>query len=107
MKKLIVVYTTVNDKDDARKIAQLLLKSNLIACAQIDGPIESIYRWKDRVETDTEYRLGVKTTRDLLEQVVSTIQKHHPYELPEIVGNAYEFCTTDYANWLAGEVDNG
>lgn len=107
MKKIILLQTTVSDIKDARKIAKILLQENLIACAQIDGPLESIYRWKDKVETETEYRLGVKTTEDLAEEVISAIEKNHPYDLPEIVGNAYELISTEYANWVAGEVENG
>ncbi len=107
MKKIIILTTTVSDIKDARGIAQILLENKLIACAQVDGPIESIYRWKDKIENDTEFRLGVKTTTELAEKVISVIQQNHPYELPEIVGNSYEFGSTDYASWVAGEVKNG
>lgn len=106
MKNIIILYTTVAQIEDARKIAQVLLDLRLIACAQIDGPIESIYRWKESVETSKEYRLSVKSTKDRATQVMETIQKHHPYEVAEIVGQSQEYCSTEYQNWIVEEVNN-
>ncbi|WP_458777465.1 divalent-cation tolerance protein CutA [Desulforhopalus sp. 52FAK] len=106
MKNIIVLHTTVSKIEDAQKIASLLLGEKLIGCAQIDGPIESIYTWKDAIETEQEYRLSVKTTNALSTRVMEMIQKHHPYEVPEIVGNRLEYCSKEYQNWLIGEVNN-
>ena len=106
MKNIIVLHTTVSKIEDARKIVEILLRKKLVGCAQIDGPIESMYTWKDVVEVEQEYRLSVKTTSGLAARVIEMIQNHHPYELPEIVGNRLEYCSEDYKNWLIGEVNN-
>ena len=106
MKNIIVVHTTVEKKKDAEKIAQLLLERRLIACAQIEGPIQSIYRWKEAIETAKEYRLSVKSTADLAARVMDTIQSNHPYEVAEITGHPLEYCSPAYQNWLVREVEN-
>ncbi|MFT5728165.1 MAG: periplasmic divalent cation tolerance protein [Desulforhopalus sp.] len=106
MKNIIVLHTTVAKIEDARKIAQVLLSLKLVACAQIDGPIESIYRWKDSIETEQEYRLSVKSTNDLAEQVIEKIKAIHPYELAEIGGQPLMYCSEDYKNWVFDEVNN-
>lgn len=106
MKNLVVLHTTVSKIEDAQNISAILLKEKLIGCAQIDGPIQSIYTWKDAIETEQEFRLSVKTTNALSLEVMDMIQKHHPYELPEIVGSKLEYCSEDYKNWLIGEVKN-
>lgn len=106
MKNIIVLHTTVAKIEDARKIAQGLLDLKLIACAQIDGPIESIYKWKDAIETEKEYRLSVKTIDDLADQVIEKMKTLHPYEVAEIVGQPLLYCSKDYKIWVASEVNN-
>lgn len=106
MKNIIVLYTTVADIEDARKMAHILLSLKFIACAQIDGPIESVYRWEGTMESEKEYRLSVKTIDDLAEQVIEKIKTLHPYELAEIVGQPVMYCSEEYKNWVASEVNN-
>ena len=48
MKTIVLISTTLENKADAERIAELLLERKLIACAQISGPITSLYRWKER-----------------------------------------------------------
>jgi periplasmic divalent cation tolerance protein len=106
MKNIIAIHTTLASIDDARKIATTLLDQKLIACAQISSPIESIYRWKDKVETAIEYKLTVKTTMDAVQQVIAVIEINHPYEVPEIVGQRMDFTAKKYQQWLEEEVKN-
>ncbi|MFT5698675.1 MAG: periplasmic divalent cation tolerance protein [Desulforhopalus sp.] len=106
MKKTIVLHTTVAKKEDARQIAKVLLDHELIGCAQISGPIESIYRWKGIIESGEEYKLSVKTTAELATETIELIQAHHPYDVPEIVGNSLDICLKEYNDWLVGEVKN-
>lgn len=106
MKNTIIIHTTVTCLEDARKIATILLEQNLIGCAQIDGPIESIYRWENSIETSKEYRLSVKSTTALAPEIIATIEEHHPYDVPEIIGNSLDYCSSGYRNWLVGEVKN-
>ena len=106
MKNIIVLHTTVANIEDARKIAHVLLSLKLIACAQIDGPIESVYSWEGTMETEKEYRLTVKTIDDLADQVIEKMKALHPYEIAEIVGQPFLYCSEDYKNWVASEVNN-
>ena len=46
---LIFVYVTNPSKDEARKIAGVLIKKKLIACTNI-FPIESVYPWKGKMK---------------------------------------------------------
>lgn len=107
MKNYIILQTTVSERKDAKKIAKTLLDKKLIACAQIDGPIESLYRWKGSIEMEKEYRLSAKTTADAAEKTMETIRKIHPYETPEIIGSNLNYIDSEYAEWLNGEVEDG
>jgi len=102
--EIILVTTTVETLDDARNIGRALLEKRLMACAQVSGPITSIYRWQGKVVDGQEYLLTVKTSVALQQEVVAAIKKMHPYEVPEIVVQKPEYTEPDYAKWVNGEV---
>ena len=49
-----LIYAPFPDAETARTIASTLLDEGLIACANILGPIESVYVWQGRVESAQE-----------------------------------------------------
>ena len=58
----IVVQTTTDSINVARKLVNILLADRLIACGQI-SEIESYYCWKNKVHNTKEYRVIMKTKR--------------------------------------------
>lgn len=104
MKTLLVVSTTFERKEDAERIARLLLDRRLIACAHIAGPITSIYRWQGKVHSSTEFTMNVKTLPRLRQPLEDTLVQEHPYELPEIVGQEIPHVSDAYYDWVCGEV---
>ena len=105
MKSIIVVSTTLENKEDADRLAQSLLQRKLIACAQISGPITSLYRWEGVTTSATEFTLSVKTTPNLLKEVKVHLSQEHPYELPEIIVQNVSDSSDEYSSWVHGEVD--
>lgn len=97
--KLIAIYTTLSNKDDAQRLARLLVERRLVACAQI-SPIESFYVWAGAVQQETEWRLLLKTLDTRYEAVEAAIRAHHPYELPAIYAEAVVRADADYAAWV-------
>ena len=58
-----VVLVTCGIRAEARKIARLVVAARLAACVNVlSAPVESIYRWKGKVETAKEFLLVMKTT---------------------------------------------
>lgn len=51
----IAVYTTLPDRDLARKLAKALVTERFTACANF-FPVESIYRWEGKIEEERELR---------------------------------------------------
>lgn len=82
---LCVVTTTVPTESVAMTLAGGLLAAKLVACAQIEGPIHSLYRWQGGVETAREYRLVLKTVPRCWQGIQDYIATHHPYDLPQLV----------------------
>jgi periplasmic divalent cation tolerance protein len=106
MKSYIQISTTTETKEQAQKIARYLVEQKLAACVQITGPIESTYRWKDKVETSTEWLCLVKTREILFEKVEAAIKKLHSYETPEIIAIPIVRGSKEYLNWLHEQTKN-
>lgn len=99
-----LITTTFETTEDAERLATLLLENKLIACAQISAPIASLYRWNEKIATETEYTLGVKTRIEKVREVQQVISNEHPYELPEILINTSIEANSEYLEWLKKEV---
>src|SRR5579863_1436890 len=79
-----MVTTTVAGREEARRIAGVLLTERLAACVQI-LEIESHYLWKGERKAEPEVMLLIKTRAELFDRTIARIKALHPYETPEIV----------------------
>jgi periplasmic divalent cation tolerance protein len=104
MKSYIQITTTTETKEQAQTIAQHLVKSRLAACVQIVGPINSTYRWKDKVENAQEWLCLIKTRADLYNKVEAAIKSLHSYETPEIIAVPIVKGSKEYLNWIDDEM---
>ncbi len=100
----IIVYTTTATKKEAQTLARLLVQKKVVACAQIDGPIQSVYRWKGEISTATEYRLVLKTERAKYSRVERIILAHHSYEVPEVIAVPVTAGSKKYLQWLKAQL---
>lgn len=98
--KPIVVTTTSDDRNQLMEIARRLLETRLAACCQLIGPHTSFYRWKDSLETATEWMCLIKTRDDFFERVAVTIRELHSYEVPEIIATEIAQIDQPYLDWL-------
>jgi periplasmic divalent cation tolerance protein len=97
--KLLVV-TTAGSEAEANKIAQALVERRLAACVNIIPRMQSVYRWKDKVERSEECLLFIKSKRALEPEIQSAVRELHSYELPEHVGLALEYGSQEYFEWI-------
>jgi periplasmic divalent cation tolerance protein len=95
-----IVLSTVDSRESAQKIAHELVERRLAACVNIVSGVESIYRWKGKIESAQELLLVIKTTSDRFEQVQDALRELHPYELPECVMVKIEQGSAEYLEWL-------
>jgi periplasmic divalent cation tolerance protein len=95
-----IVFTTAGTHDEAARIARALVERRLAACVNIVGPIESIYRWRDAIETSPEFLLLVKTTDAQANAVRDIIKELHSYELPECIEVSIDAGSPEYLAWL-------
>ena len=98
-----IVLTTAGTREEAGKIARALVERRLAACVNVVA-IESVYRWKDEVESAEEWLLVIKTTGSALDQVSAAIKELHVYELPECVVLPIENGSEEYLAWIGESV---
>ena len=100
MNKLIQVMTTTDSLEAANSLAATLVEDRLAACVQIVGPVTSVYRWKEKLETATEFQCVIKTRQSLWEPLRSRIESLHNYDEPEIIGKVIDYASDGYRQWV-------
>ncbi|MEM1557553.1 MAG: divalent-cation tolerance protein CutA [Thermoproteota archaeon] len=100
----IQVLTTVEKKEDALRIAKILLEKRLTGCVQIVGPVSSLYWWKGKIEEAEEWLCIIKSKGDLYGELEKTIRENHPYEIPEIIAMPIAFGDKSYFEWMSTEL---
>lgn len=105
-KKYIVILTTASNKIEALKISNALIKKRLCACVNIINGLDSIYRWKGKVERSKENLLIIKTTKGMFEKVEKEIVKNHSYDTPEIIAVPVVIGNKRYLEWIDAEIRN-
>jgi periplasmic divalent cation tolerance protein len=103
MEEIIQIITTADDKIVIEKIGRDLVEKRLVACAQILGPIQSVYQWKGTVENADEWLLLMKSKASLYPAIEEEIRRQHPYELPEIIATSIDNGLAGYLDWVSSE----
>ncbi len=99
----VVVVSTTGSEGAARALAAGVIEARLGACAQIVGPITSVFRWNGEVQTEQEWRLEIKTTADRVTAVTAYIKDNHSYDVPEIIAIPIAGGSAEYLSWLITE----
>lgn len=103
MPKTIVIFITASSRDEAKKIGQLLVEENLVACCNIIQSIESIFKWQGSLHHEEEVLMICKTREDLFNTVEKRVRQLHSYEVPEIIALPVSHGSKNYLDWVAQE----
>ncbi|MCS7114398.1 MAG: divalent-cation tolerance protein CutA [Candidatus Bathyarchaeota archaeon] len=96
----VIVLVTTSSREEAEKIAQTLLEERLIACANIIGPVHSLFWWQGKIDTAKEHLILMKTRKALFERVSERVKALHSYQVPEIISLPITEGSKDYLKWL-------
>ena len=78
MDKLIIILTTLPDREAALRLARELVAQRLAACVTVLGDCTSIYRWKGAVENAAEVPVLIKTRAERYAEVEAGICGRNP-----------------------------
>jgi periplasmic divalent cation tolerance protein len=101
----IMVFMTAANRDEARRLAEMLVGEKLAACVQILPDMESVYRWQGQIERQNEILLIAKTRLSEFAALEREVRKIHSYETPEIVACPISAGSAPYLKWLNESVD--
>lgn len=99
----VVVLTTLGSFDAARDLVRRLVEDRVVACGTVIPGGTSIYRWQGAVTTDAETLVVLKTVRGRWEGLVAAVNRHHPYDVPELLAFPAEAGLPRYVEWLAAQ----
>jgi periplasmic divalent cation tolerance protein len=99
--KIVLALSTFPDREIAQRISTQLVTEKLAACANILPAIESVYRWKDKIESGTETLVFFKLSEDRQSVFQEKLRSLHPYEVPEIIFVPVSSGLPEYLRWVA------
>jgi periplasmic divalent cation tolerance protein len=104
MESIRVVFISTPG-DEADNLARKIVEKRLCACVNIVPKITSYYWWDDKVESDSEALLIVKTTQQRFDELMNFVVENHPYDLPEIISIPLAEGLPDYIAWVKAETE--
>lgn len=105
MSEYFILYATFGNKDEALKTAHMLIDKQLAACANIHGPMTSVYRWQGKVEEAQEFALTAKTTKKKLDTAMAEVKRLHSYDVPCIIAYPIAEGFPPFLQWVAEETE--
>ncbi len=98
-----LVYVTAGSEDEARRIGKIMVGERLAACANISGPITSIYWWQGELCEEGEAALILKTREELIAPLTQRIKQVHGYDCPCVVAVEIHGGNREFLDWIVSE----
>jgi periplasmic divalent cation tolerance protein len=100
----IVIFITVGRREEAIRLAKVLVKERLAACVNIVERVYSVYRWKGKITEGKELLLIVKSVHSLVDSLIERVKELHSYSNPEIISIQIVGGSEDYLKWIVSNV---
>lgn len=97
------VQTTTDSRAEAMDLARTAVESRMAACAEVAGPITSVYWWEDGVERAEEWLVMLKLPATCYDRLAAFLAERHSYDEPEIVALPIVAGSPSYLNWIRAE----
>jgi periplasmic divalent cation tolerance protein len=99
--KILLALSTFPNAEIARRISNQLVSERFAACANIFPSVESIYRWKEKIESGNETVVFFKVSENRQPAFQDKLQSLHPYDVPEIIFLPVADGLPEYLRWVA------
>ena len=97
------VQTTTDSRAEAMELSRAAVESRLAACAQVAGPVASMYWWDGALERTEEWLVLLKLPADRYDELAAFITERHSYDEPEIIALPIVTGSAAYLNWMREE----
>jgi periplasmic divalent cation tolerance protein len=99
-KQILLALSTFPDAEIARRISNQLVSERFAACANILPSVESIYRWKQKIESGNETLVLFKVSEHRQSAFQDKLRSLHPYDVPEIIFLSVASGLPEYLHWV-------
>ena len=97
------VQTTTDSRTEAMELGRAAVEARLAACAQVAGPVASMYWWNDELERSEEWFVFLKTPADRYDELAAFLAERHSYDEPEIVATPIVSGSASFLSWIRDE----
>ncbi len=95
-----LVYMTTKDREEAERIATVLVEKKLAACVNILGGCDSLFWWDGTVQKESEIVMLAKTTHACLDNLTETVNRLHSYDVPCVVAVRLAGGNPAFLSWI-------
>lgn len=99
----LVVLVSTASIEEARSIAHRVVAERLAACASIVEQVQSIFRWEEKITSEAESLIILKTSGARFTELQARIKSLHSYSVPEIIALPIVAGSEQYLAWLGKE----
>jgi len=101
----MMAFVTCGSREEAARIARVLVENRLAACVNIVPAVESCYWWEGEVQWNSEFLLILKTTGDAVGRAHERVVEEHSYEMPEFIALTIDEGSAPYLRWIQDSVE--
>ena len=105
--EFVVVLVTTASAEEGSRLGRALVDERLAACANVIGPIRSIYRWQGAVEDADEHLVLLKARAADVPALETRVRALHSYDVPEVLALPVTAGSAPYLAWLADATERG
>jgi len=96
----IIALSTFANKKQAQKISKELIEEGLAACVNIIEKVDSIYKWKNKIVSEKEVMVIIKTLKLNKQKLKKFILNKHTYDNPELIFISIDDGLKKYLKWI-------
>lgn len=100
-KEYIIILVAASKIEEGKKIATALLKVKLAACINLLNHVQSMYWWKNKIETSKEVLMIIKAEKSKFKLIMKKIKESHSYSVPEIISLPIVQGNKEYLKWIS------
>lgn len=96
----VVIMVTASGQEEGVKIARTLVEEKIVACVNLVDGVRSVFRWKGKVEEESECLLIIKTRGQQVPAVIQRVKALHSYDVPEVIVLPILDGNPSYLQWI-------